>query len=342
VSNYGQTSKEGDGRLMRHGGSRYTMRVVEVPVGKITVGPRRREDFGDIAALATGIARVGLLEPLVVDETGLLVCGERRLRAVKLLKWETVPVQLRSQLTEAELRDIELEENDNRKSLTERERARRFESSKKLVENAKRAAEVSPQSADKPSGGRPAQYGKPKPEVAADLGVSEDTLVRAEQHVATAEQFPFMKGSQWKQSDVLRVRERLEGLPAPEREKVADVIACAKLMDPAMAVQIVENISSKKPTERAEIYGLSKSKDPRDVSLALTKAAELPPMPDPRIGILENALRYLGAAIKPYPDDPLTPSLVSIRTELRAALAQVRAGSFNAYRDNQNRKGAIQ
>ena len=330
------TFKEGDRRLQRHGGWTASMNVVEVPVEKISIGERRRQDFGDIGALAAGIKKVGLLEPIIVDgnqdEGWRLVCGERRLQAVKMLKWETIPAQLRDRLSDDELREIELEENENRKSLTERERTRTLASSKKVLEHARKAGEVSPQSAAKPQGGRPTKYGKSKDEVAQDLGISKDTLERAEHHVETAEQFPFMQAGNWRQSDVLRVRERIEDLPQEERGPAADVLGCAKLLDPGTAVELVENIVAKKPEERRQIYDLAHSEDPRKRSLALTEAAKLPPMPDPRLGILDNALRFMNAAIKPYPADPLTPQLIQIRADIQKVRAAVKEVSYDARR----------
>jgi hypothetical protein len=44
------------------------------------------------------------------------------------------------------------------------------------MNNAKKVGEVSPHSAEKPKGGRPTKYGKPQEEIAADLGISVDTL----------------------------------------------------------------------------------------------------------------------------------------------------------------------
>jgi ParB/RepB/Spo0J family partition protein len=317
-------------------------KYAEIPVAEIDVGERRRADFGDIAGLAEGIRRVGLLEPILVDRNGSgryrLVFGERRLRAVTLLKWPTIRAQLVEHLSDEELREIELEENDNRKSLTEGERARTFSSSQKLLANAQKAAEVLvrsvPKPAPSPKGGRPPEPDS-KREVAAALGVSHPSIIRAEQHVATAEQFPFMQGAQWRQSDVLRVRERLDEIQPEAREQTMAILGAAKVLDPELAVTLVENIGTKKPAERQELFDLSQSDDPRKVSLALTRAAEKPPMPDPRLGILDNVLHYLGAAIKPFPSDPLTPRLIEIRREIQAVRAAVKEVSYDAQREPQ-------
>lgn len=299
--------------------------VEEVLIDNIDLGDRRRQDYGDIGALAAGIKRVGLLEPIIVDRNGRdrfrLVVGGRRLKAVQLLKWRTIPAQLREHLSEAELRDIEFEENENRKDFTERERARRFESSKKLVAQAKRAGEViSGQSPDKPiPRGHQPKYGVAREEVAEALNIDEKTLRKAEQHVETAERFPFMQGAKWRQSHVLAVRERLEELPEPEQAKAVGVLACAKLMDPALAVDLVGKLAKKPESERDEIYKLSQSTEARDRSLALTKTAELPPLPDPRLGLIDAALGSLRHAIKACREGDLWISrFAAIVSELQA------------------------
>ena len=66
----------------------------ELPLDAIHVGERHRRDLGDIDALAANIQRVGLLQPIVVTPDGFLLCGERRLRAAKLLGWKMIPVTI--------------------------------------------------------------------------------------------------------------------------------------------------------------------------------------------------------------------------------------------------------
>jgi hypothetical protein len=66
-----------------------TMAVAEIRIGK-----RHRRDLGDIAPLATSIADVGLLHPVVVKPDGTLIAGERRLRACQSLGWSDIPVTL--------------------------------------------------------------------------------------------------------------------------------------------------------------------------------------------------------------------------------------------------------
>ena len=55
-------------------------------ISAITIGVRHRRDLGDIAGLATSIAKIGLLNPITVDENGRLLAGARRLAACERRK----------------------------------------------------------------------------------------------------------------------------------------------------------------------------------------------------------------------------------------------------------------
>jgi ParB family transcriptional regulator, chromosome partitioning protein len=71
------------------------LQIIECAIADIRVGERHRRDLGDIGGLAESIADIGLLQPIVVNEDGLLLAGARRLAACKHLGWETVPVIVR-------------------------------------------------------------------------------------------------------------------------------------------------------------------------------------------------------------------------------------------------------
>ena len=66
-----------------------------VAITAIKVGERHRGDLGDLRSLARSIEDVGLLHPVVVDKTGTLIAGERRLRAFELLGRSEIPVRSR-------------------------------------------------------------------------------------------------------------------------------------------------------------------------------------------------------------------------------------------------------
>ena len=69
-------------------------------VDSLTVGKRHRTDLGDIETLAASIDRDGLLQPLTITIDGVLVCGARRLAAIKMLGWRTVSVWVRGGLSD--------------------------------------------------------------------------------------------------------------------------------------------------------------------------------------------------------------------------------------------------
>src|SRR5215831_15235654 len=63
-------------------------------INDIVVGTRHRKDMGDVDGLAASMAELGLLHPIVVRPDGVLVAGERRLRAAKMLGWTEIPVNI--------------------------------------------------------------------------------------------------------------------------------------------------------------------------------------------------------------------------------------------------------
>ena len=81
-------------------------------VESIQVGRRHRHDLGDLDALAASIERDGLLQPITITPDGLLVCGVRRLAAIKQLGWRTVNVWVRSSISDR-LGHLLAEQDDN-------------------------------------------------------------------------------------------------------------------------------------------------------------------------------------------------------------------------------------
>ena len=109
-------------------------------VDSIIVGTRHRADLGDIDALAASIEREGLLQPLTVTIDGVLVCGARRLAAIKKLRWRTVSVWVRSGLSDR-LGQLLGEQDDNmlHKPLTQLEAAALYrELKQEMAEDAAR------------------------------------------------------------------------------------------------------------------------------------------------------------------------------------------------------------
>jgi len=93
-------------------------------VASIRVGHRFRQDLGDLDELCDSIAKLGLLQPITITPDGTLVCGARRLAAVKRLGWERVKVWIVSNIS-TRLHEVlaERDENAVRKPLVPSEAA---------------------------------------------------------------------------------------------------------------------------------------------------------------------------------------------------------------------------
>ncbi|GAA4486946.1 ParB N-terminal domain-containing protein [Microbacterium panaciterrae] len=103
-------------------------------VDSIIVGARHRTDLGDLDDLAASIAQHGLLQPLTVTLDGILVCGARRLAAIKQLGWRTVGVWVRSGISD-QLGHLLAEQDDDKlhKALTPVEAADLYQEIKTLM-----------------------------------------------------------------------------------------------------------------------------------------------------------------------------------------------------------------
>ena len=100
------------------------------PIASITVDSdvRQRKILSGIDQLAESIARLGLINPIVIDSEGVLIAGERRLTACKQLGWDNISVQRAESLDEYTLQCIEFEENAKRVDLTWQEEVQALES----------------------------------------------------------------------------------------------------------------------------------------------------------------------------------------------------------------------
>lgn len=90
----------------------------EVKLNEINVGDRFRKKFEDIDKLAESISKNGLIEPIIIDEHFNLIAGERRFKAHQLLAKETILARTIADLSELEKKEIEIEENVQRKAFT--------------------------------------------------------------------------------------------------------------------------------------------------------------------------------------------------------------------------------
>ena len=103
--------------------------AVDVPVGSIRPNPyqpRKTFDKEKLKELSESIKKHGIIQPLIVRRNGSnyeLVAGERRLRAARLAKLQTVPVLVRD-YDEKQMRELSLVENIQRHDLNPLEEAK--------------------------------------------------------------------------------------------------------------------------------------------------------------------------------------------------------------------------
>jgi DNA modification methylase len=85
--------------------------VTKIVITDIIVSENFRKDMGDLLSLANSMSVNGLINPVVVDRTNNLVAGKRRLEAAKMLKWTEIEARIYEELSPAERRKVEIEED---------------------------------------------------------------------------------------------------------------------------------------------------------------------------------------------------------------------------------------
>lgn len=137
---------------------------LERTVESIIIGHRHRAELGDIDALAASIERDGLLQPPTITPDGVLVCGARRLAAIKRLGWRRVSVWVRSGISD-QLGLLLAERDDNllHKPLTPTEAAALYREIKGLMaeDAARRKALTQFQDGHEPGSHGPADSAGP-------------------------------------------------------------------------------------------------------------------------------------------------------------------------------------
>ena len=97
-----------------------------VPIDQLDPNPNQpRQVMGDLSELMASIAEKGIIEPLVVRQQGerfQIIAGERRYQAAVQVGLKELPAVIR-EANEAELMEIALVENLQRKDLTAFEEA---------------------------------------------------------------------------------------------------------------------------------------------------------------------------------------------------------------------------
>lgn len=170
---------------------------LERAVGSIAVGRRHRTDLGDLDALAASIERNGLLQPPTITPNGTLVCGARRLAAIKQLGWRRVSVWVRSGISDR-LGHLLAEQDDNQlhKPLTPIEAAGLYREIKELMteDAARRKAGTQFQDGHEPGKHGPADSaGPPAPGQLGDARAQAARMVTGSSSYTRLEQIGFLQ-----------------------------------------------------------------------------------------------------------------------------------------------------
>lgn len=213
-------------------------------VSEITVGERRRAlDAAKVEALADSIAKLGLLQPIVVTHAGALVAGRHRLEACRKLGLTWIDVNVVPEGTDALTVELaEIDENLVRNDLTALEQAEHLARRKVIYE------ELYPET--KHGGDRKSDGAKSKrqddvlvpafaQDAAAKTGKSERTIQRAVS-VANAIPEPVRDAIREtptadKQSELLK----LARMPEAEQQAVVEKIVAGEAKTVKDAVRAV-------------------------------------------------------------------------------------------------------
>jgi ParB family chromosome partitioning protein len=107
-------------------------RIVEIPIREIKPSPfqpRQAFDQARLAELVESIKESGLIQPLVVRRSGEayeLIVGERRLKAIEKLEWETAPAMIIDSASNEKVMEMALIENIQREDLNPIEEANAY------------------------------------------------------------------------------------------------------------------------------------------------------------------------------------------------------------------------
>ncbi|MEB2346930.1 MAG: hypothetical protein OZ948_19630 [Deltaproteobacteria bacterium] len=137
----------------------------------------------------------------------------------------------------------------------------------------------------------------------------------------------------WRDYHFLEAIEVVERLPVADREPALALVSEPGI-PPRTAIEILRKLAKRKPAERREIYRLAASEDPRERSLAKTRAAELPPMPDPRLASLDDMRRRCRRMLSLYPADPFAAETQELLVRIEALRSAI-AVAYRALRDRE-------
>ena len=105
---------------------------MRVRIDSVIVKKRVRRELRDVEPLMESMRKYGLLNPIIINRRNELLAGERRLTAAQRLGWNAIDAVVLDREDEAEMLEIEMEENLARNDLTGDEVADGFARIEKL------------------------------------------------------------------------------------------------------------------------------------------------------------------------------------------------------------------
>jgi len=106
---------------------------MKIKIKDIVVTKNRiRKDLGNLEFLMDSMNKFGQLHPIILNSKLQLIAGNRRLEAAKNLGWQDIDATIIDTNNRAELLEIEIEENIQRKDFTEDDIAEAYKRLAKL------------------------------------------------------------------------------------------------------------------------------------------------------------------------------------------------------------------
>lgn len=151
-----------------------TMTVEMRPIDSIKVEDRVRGSFGDLRELVDSMRQRGLINPITVEPDGMLIAGERRLRAARELGWPEIAAHIWRSEPLDQVLAIEIEENTCRLDLTDGEKEIAWERYSRLEEERLRTLAKEDRPEDSSGGTSPKMAAEER--IAKALNTSRPTM----------------------------------------------------------------------------------------------------------------------------------------------------------------------
>ena len=96
---------------------------MQVRIDEVVVRERIRTDLGELDSLMESLRRHGQFSPILITRDSELVAGHRRLESARRLGWDNIEAAVLDQVSDETLLELEIEENVQRKQLSNDELA---------------------------------------------------------------------------------------------------------------------------------------------------------------------------------------------------------------------------